>query len=152
KADWQELKDDFAGWNDEIQIIIDNIEKDQCFRWAMNNRKPIDNWRTDRAVIMGDAAHPTLPYMASGAVMAIEDAAVLMRSINANNDVTEALDMFQRNRTERTAKIVTESTEHGTLYHLSNREEFEAGFGKKNIAKERAEWLYSYDPLTVELK
>jgi salicylate hydroxylase len=152
KADWQELKDDFAGWNEEIQIIIDNIEKDQCYRWAMNNRKPIDNWRTDRAVLMGDAAHPTLPYMASGAVMAIEDAAVLMRSINANDDITEALDMFQRNRMDRTARIVIESTEHGELYHLSNREEFEAGFGKKNIAKERAEWLYSYDPLTVELK
>ncbi|MDG1438854.1 MAG: FAD-dependent monooxygenase [Emcibacteraceae bacterium] len=152
KADWQELKDDFVGWNDEIQTIIDNIEKDQCYRWAMNNRKPVDNWRTDRAVIMGDAAHPTLPYMASGAVMAIEDAAVLMRSINANENIAEALDMFQRNRMERTARIVIESTEHGDLYHLSNKEEFEAGFGKKNIAKERAEWLYSYDPLTVVLK
>ena len=83
--------------------------------------------------------------------LAIEDAAVLMRSINASDDVTDALDMFQRNRMERTARIVIESTEHGDLYHLSNREEFEAGFGKKNIAKERAEWLYSYDPLTVDL-
>lgn len=151
KADWQELKDDFAGWNDEIQTIIDNIDKDQCYRWSMNNRVPIKNWRTNKAVVMGDAAHPTLPYMASGAVMAIEDAAVLMRSLNANEDVTEALDMFQRNRVDRTARIVMESTEHGDLYHLSNKEEFEAGFGKKNIAKERAEWLYSYDPMTVIL-
>lgn len=151
KADWQELKNDFAGWNDEIQTIIDNIDKDQCYRWSMNNRVPIKNWRTDKAVVMGDAAHPTLPYMASGAVMAIEDAAVLMRSLNANEDVTEALDMFQRNRVDRTARIVMESTEHGDLYHLSNKEEFEAGFGKKNIAKERAEWLYSYDPMTVIL-
>ena len=117
----------------------------------MNNRVPIKNWRTNKAVVMGDAAHPTLPYMASGAVMAIEDAAVLMRSLNTNEDVIEALDMFQRNRVDRTGRIVTESTEHGDLYHLSNKEEFEAGFGKKNIAKERAEWLYSYDPLTVEL-
>jgi salicylate hydroxylase len=151
KADWQELKDDFAGWNDEIQTIIDNIDKDQCYLWSMNNRVPIKNWRTNKAVVMGDAAHPTLPYMASGAVMAIEDAAVLMRSLNTNEDVIEALDMFQRNRVDRTGLIVTESTEHGELYHLSNKEEFEAGFGKKNIAKERAEWLYSYDPLTVEL-
>ena len=69
KADWQELKDDFAGWNDEIQTIIDNIDKDQCYRWSMNNRVPIKNWRTNKAVVMGDAAHPTLPYMASGAFM-----------------------------------------------------------------------------------
>ncbi|HPF47219.1 MAG: FAD-dependent monooxygenase [Alphaproteobacteria bacterium] len=151
KASWDALKADYAGWNKEIQTIIDNIDKDQCFLWALNNRKPVDNWRTDRAVIMGDAAHPTLPYMASGAVMAIEDGAVLMRSINANNDVAEALDMFQRNRLERTARIVTGSTEMGDLYHLSNREEFEKGFAKRNVAKERNEWLYAYDPLTVAL-
>ncbi len=151
KADWQELKDDFAGWHRDIQTIIDNIDKDQCYRWALNNRKPIYNWRTDRAVIMGDAAHPTLPYMASGAVMAIEDAAVLTRSINMNENVPDALDMFQRNRVDRAAKIVTGSTELGDLYHLSNKREFEAGFKKRNVAKERNEWLYAYDPLTVEL-
>lgn len=152
KADWEELKADYAGWNEEIQIIIDAIDKDQCYRWALNNRKPVYNWSTARATILGDAAHPTLPYMASGAVMAIEDAAVLMRSLNMNDDIAAALDMYQRNRVDRTARIVTESTEHGDLYHLSNREEFEEGFGKKNIAKERGEWLYSYDPLTVALK
>ena len=151
KASWHELKADFAGWNQEIQIIIDAIDKDQCYRWALNNRKPVYNWSTPRATILGDAAHPTLPYMASGAVMAIEDAAVLMRSLNANHDIAEALDQYTRNRVDRTARIVLESTEHGTLYHLSTREEFEAGFGKRNIAKERSEWLYSYDPLTVEL-
>ncbi len=151
KADWQELKDDFAGWHDDIQTIIDNVDKDQCYRWALNNRKPIDNWRTDRAVLMGDAAHATLPYMASGAVMAIEDAAVLTRALNQNDDIAEALDMFQRNRFERTAKIVTGSTELGDLYHLTTRQEFEEGFERRNVAKERNEWLYAYDPLTVGL-
>ena len=111
----------------------------------------MNNWRTDRAVILGDAAHPTLPYMASGAVMAIEDGAVLMRSLNANDDIAEALDMFQRNRLERTARIVNGSTELGDLYHLTTKAEFEQGFERRNIAKERNEWLYSYDPMTVEL-
>lgn len=151
KADWQELKDDFAGWHDDIQTIIDNLDKDQCYRWALNNRKPIDNWRTDHAVLMGDAAHATLPYMASGAVMAIEDAAVLTRALNKNDDIAKALDMFQRNRFERTAKIVTGSTELGDLYHLTTRQEFEEGFERRNVARERNEWLYAYDPLTVEL-
>lgn len=151
KASWDALKADYAGWNDEIQTIIDNIDKDQCFLWALNNRKPVDNWRTDRAVILGDAAHPTLPYMASGAAMAIEDGAVLMRSLNANENIAEALEMFQRNRLERTAKIVNGSTELGDLYHLTTKAEFEEGFERRNIAKERNEWLYCYDPMTVEL-
>lgn len=151
KASWEDLKADFEGWNDEIQIIIDNIEKDECYRWALNNRKPVDNWRTDRAVVLGDAAHPTLPYMASGAVMAIEDGAVLMRSLNANDDIAAALEMFQRNRLDRTARIVNGSTELGDLYHLTSKAEFEKGFERRNIAKERNEWLYAYDPMTVEL-
>ena len=151
KAAWQELKDDFSGWHRDIQTIIDNVDKDQCYRWALNNRKPVNNWRTNRAVLMGDAAHSTLPYMASGAVMAIEDAAVLTRALNLNENITDALDMFQRNRFERTAKIVTGSTELGDLYHLTTKKEFEDGFERRNVAKERNEWLYAYDPLEVPL-
>ena len=117
----------------------------------MNNRKPINNWRTDRAVIIGDAAHPTLPYMASGAAMAIEDGAILMRCIKGNENISEALDMFQRNRLKRTARIVNGSTELGDLYHLTTKAEFEDGFERRNIAKERNEWLYSYDPMNVVL-
>lgn len=151
KADWQELKDDFSGWHRDIQTIIDNVDKDQCYRWALNNRKPINNWRTNRAVLMGDAAHSTLPYMASGAVMAIEDGAVFTRALNLNENIVDALDMFQRNRFERTAKIVTGSTELGDLYHLTTKKEFEDGFERRNVAKERNEWLYAYDPLKVSL-
>lgn len=151
KAPWDELKAYFDGWNDEIQTIINSVDKDQCYRWALNNRKPINNWRTDRAVIIGDAAHPTLPYMASGAAMAIEDGAILMRCIKGNENISEALDMFQRNRLKRTARIVNGSTELGDLYHLTTKAEFEDGFERRNIAKERNEWLYSYDPMNVVL-
>jgi len=63
---WAEMKADFAGWHGNIQAIIDNADKEECYRWAMNNRPPVDNWRRGRATLLGDAAHPTLPYMAQG--------------------------------------------------------------------------------------
>jgi salicylate hydroxylase len=148
---WEELKADYKGWHPKVQSIIDAADRNECFRWALNNRKPINDWSTRRATLLGDAAHPTLPFLAQGAVMAIEDAAVLARSLEGSAGVTEAVDLYQRNRIERTARIVNESTEHGGLYHIVDAEEMKRAFANRNPAKERAEWLYNYDPLKVPL-
>jgi hypothetical protein len=86
-----------------------------------------------------------------GAVMAIEDSAVLARCIESSVDAAAALDLYQRNRAERTARIVNESTEHGELYHIVDAAEMKRAFAEKNIAKSRNEWLYCYDPLNVPL-
>ena len=151
KAPWDELKSDFEGWHPDVQTMLDACDRDQCYRWAMNNRKPINNWRTERAVLMGDAAHPTLPFMASGAVMAIEDAAVLARAFDAENSISECLDIFQRNRMDRTARIVNESTAIGDLFHQPTEEALKQAFAGRSLSKERDDWLYSYDPLNVPL-
>lgn len=148
---WEELKAEYAGWHPMIQSILDAADRNECYRWALNNRKPIHNWSTARATLLGDAAHPTLPFLAQGAVMAIEDAAVLARALEGSGTVAAALQLYQRNRVDRTARVVTESTEQGGLYHIVDVEEMKRAFAKKNVAKERAEWLYCYDPLTVAL-
>ena len=124
---------------------------DACYRWALNNREPVSNWSTSRATLLGDAAHPTLPYMAQGAVMAIEDGAVLARALEGCDSVSDALDLYQRNRTECTARIVRESTEHSDIYHIADAGEMRRACEEKNIAKSRVPWLYAYDPLTVTL-
>ncbi len=152
RRSWDELKADFAGWHPRIQAIIDAADKDQCFRWAMNDRAPVSNWSTERATLLGDAAHPTLPYMAQGACMAIEDGAVLARCLAKVGEPEEALNMYQRNRLDRTARVVTESAANGRLFHLDTVEELHAAFSKRDMAAERTRWLFSYDPLTVELK
>lgn len=149
---WEELKADYAGWHPKVQAILDAADRNECYRWALNNRKPIFNWSTRRATLLGDAAHPTLPFLAQGAVMAIEDAAVLARALEGSATVPDAIELYQRNRTARTARIVEESTEHGGLYHIVDAEEMKRAFVERNPAKERAEWLYNYDPLTVPLK
>ena len=151
KRPWEELKADYAGWHPKIQTVIDAIDKDGCYRYALNNRPPVANWSTQRVTLLGDAAHPTLPYMASGAVMAIEDAAVLARCLADGASVPEALQRYQRNRLERTARIVNGSTESRGLYRIEDADEMRKAFQEKNLAKARTEWLYSYDPLTVPL-
>lgn len=151
KRPWQELKNDFVGWHDNIQTVIDALDKDACFRYALNNRPPVSNWSTAKATLLGDSAHPTLPYMASGAVMAIEDAAVLSRCLEINSDVSKALLQFQNNRLERTAKIVNGSTQSRALYRIEDVQAMRDAFHQNDLNKSRSEWLYSYDPLNVEL-
>jgi salicylate hydroxylase len=151
KRPWEELKADYAGWHPTIQTVIDAIDRDSCYRYALNDRAPVSNWSTGRATLLGDSAHPTLPYMASGAVMAIEDAAVLARCFEQCGSVPEALELYQRNRIDRTARIVNESTGMRWLYRIEDEEEMRKAFHERNLSKSRAEWLYSYDPLTVAL-
>jgi len=148
---WQELKADYAGWHPKIQAILDSADRNECYRWALNDRKPIRNWSTRRATLLGDAAHPTLPFLAQGACMAIEDGAVLARALGGAGSVPEALRLYQRARVERCARVVEESSEHGGLYHIVDAEEMKKAFAARNIAKDRARWLYNYDPLTVPL-
>jgi len=148
---WEELKADYVGWHPQIQTIIDAADRNECYRWALNNRKPVRNWSTARATLLGDAAHPTLPFMAQGACMAIEDGAVLARALEGTDSIAAGLDLYQRNRLDRTARVVNESTEHAGLYQLADAEQMRQAFANRNIAKERAQWLFNYDPLTVPL-
>ncbi len=151
KVSWQELKDNFTGWHPAIQTIIDAADQDQCYRWSLHNRLPIHNWSDGRVTLLGDAAHATLPYLAQGAAMAIEDGAVLTRALDMTQSVAEALHLYQRNRIERTAKIVLQSSANRELFHLRTKDKIRAAFAKRNEGADRNAWLYSYNPLTVPL-
>jgi len=151
KFPWEELKADFEGWHPDIQTVIDLVDKDECFRWAMYKRPVVKNWSTDRATILGDAAHATLPYLAQGAAMAIEDGAVLSRALLQCGDLKDALDLYQRNRVERTARVVDASDANRKLFHLDSVEQIRHHFATRDEGANRNEWLYSYNPLTVEL-
>jgi salicylate hydroxylase len=149
KRPWADLKADFEGWHPTIQTVIDAIDRDGCYRYALNDRAPVDNWSTGRATLLGDAAHPTLPYLASGAAMAIEDGAVLARCLAACPSVPQALRAYQDSRMDRTGRVVRESAGNRNLYRIEDEDEMRRAFQQMNMNKSRSEWLYSYDPLTV---
>ena len=151
KRPWAEFKAHFAGWHPAIQTIIDAADKDQCYLWALFNRPPIREWSTGRVTLLGDSAHPTLPYLAQGAAMAIEDGAVLTRTLGMTSSIAEALQIYQRNRVDRTAKIVLQSSANRELFHLRSEAEIRARFANRDEGDDRNRWLYSYNPLTVEL-
>jgi salicylate hydroxylase len=151
KFPWERFKADFEGWHTDVQTIIDAADKEACFRWSLHGRPAIRNWSTRRATLLGDAVHPTLPYLAQGACMAIEDGAVLARALDQVQSIPEALQLYQRNRVERTLKIVDESSAKRRLYHLRTADEIRASFAKRDEGADRDAWLYSYNPLTAKL-
>jgi salicylate hydroxylase len=151
KFPWEKLKADYRGWNPAIQAVIDAADKDACYRWSLHTRPPATHWSTTRVTLLGDAAHPTLPYLAQGAAMAIEDAAVLTRALSMSHSIADALQLYQRHRIERTSKIVAQSTGNRELFHLPSEDAIRAAFAKRNQGADRNAWLYSYNPLTVPL-
>jgi salicylate hydroxylase len=151
KFPWERFQADFAGWHADVQTIIDAADRDGCYRWSLHYRPAIRNWSTRRATLLGDAVHPTLPYLAQGACMAIEDGAVLTRALAQTDSISEALQLYQRNRVDRTQRIVNQSSANRTLFHLRTVDEIRASFARRDEGADRNAWLYSYNPLTVKL-
>jgi len=152
KYPWQRLKADYVGWHPALQAVLDAADKDQVYRWSLFARPPIRRWSSARVTLLGDSAHPTLPYLAQGAAMAIEDGAVLTRALAMRHSIAEALDLYQRNRVDRTARIVEQSTANRALFHLRSVDKMREAFARRNEGADRNAWLYSYNPLTVDLR
>jgi salicylate hydroxylase len=151
KFPWEKLKAEFAGWHENIQTVIDRVDRDSCYRWSLYYRPPIGSWSTRRATLLGDAVHATLPYLAQGACMAIEDAAVMTRALQATEDAAEALKLYERNRIDRTSRIVKGSDANRTLFHMHDQKKLRREFATRDEGAERNAWLYSYNPLTAQL-
>ncbi|MEY2653133.1 MAG: hypothetical protein RLZZ524_160 [Pseudomonadota bacterium] len=118
-------------------------------RWATADREPIGQWTFGRATLLGDAAHPTLQYLAQGACMALEDAVTLGEALRvSDNDFTRAFDLYQRSRVARTARIVLSAREMGRLFHAKGVERLVRNDLWRGRSAERfydaMEWLYGW--------
>lgn len=92
-------------------------------RWSTADRDPVSNWTQGRMTLLGDAAHPTLQYLAQGACMALEDAVTLGQAIrHRGDDMEAAFALYQRSRIARTARVVLSAREMGRLYHAAGVE------------------------------
>ncbi len=119
-------------------------------RWATADREPIGQWTHGRVTLLGDAAHPTTQYMAQGACMAIEDAVTLGEALRVNSKQwAPALDLYQRSRVARTARIVLSSREMGRIYHAQGVERLVRNDLWRGRTAERfydaMEWLYGWN-------
>lgn len=148
----EEALADFAGWHSIVTNLIE--QADAHFRWALFDRAPLTQWSDGRATLMGDAAHPTLPFMAQGAVMAIEDAFVLARACtDSPTDIPSALQQVYASRIKRTSGVQLGSRANATTFHKPTAGAQLATYGPMwlagriapDIVRARQDWLYAED-------
>lgn len=148
----QECLRDLRNWHEDVKTIIRAI--DTPYKWALLGREPLDRFAQGRVCVMGDAAHPTLPFLAQGANMALEDAVVIARCLEMAPPA-EALVRYQDARLQRTAAIVRGSSENTKRFHnpALGSPEGAAAYVEREFqadkVKQRYDWLYEYDALTV---
>jgi salicylate hydroxylase len=145
---------DFGGW-DELEEVVSRADPrvrdmlryfSRDRNWILHDREPVTNWSRGRATLLGDAAHPTLQYLAQGANMAIEDGVVLAEKVAAaGDDYARAFLAYQRERMNRTARVVLSSRFFGEYFHVDGgaRElRNELARGRDPDHPWEADWLY----------
>lgn len=152
----EECAADFPGWHADVHAMLRAIETP--FKWALLGRPPMTRWAERRVCLLGDACHPTLPFLAQGANMAIEDGFVIARCLDAEpDDPAAAFRRFERARMERTARVVRGSSENTRRFHDAALADpaAAADYVRDEWAPEklrtRYDWAYVYDARTVPI-
>lgn len=154
RDDPMELRLAFAGFSPRVRAWLDRVE--DVWLWGLFRHPVARRWHqvTDRgaATILGDAAHPTLPFLAQGANMALEDAWVLAACLAGYDGDAAALAAFQTARAPRCARIVAAANANARNYHLSGMRRAVghaalrmAGKMAPGMALRRFDWLYGLD-------
>jgi len=126
-----------------VRTLIAGTE--QVLKWVLYDGQPLQSWTRGRVTLLGDAAHPMLPFAGQGAGQSLEDAVVLARCLARwPADVDAALARYFLLRRDRTA-AVQENGRRGAA-HSMHVEVVEA-----NPVREPHDWVYTYDAHTVSL-
>jgi len=166
RTDWQveswtvqgspeELAHDFRGWHPHVHALIRAI--DVPYKWALMVRPPMRSWSKGRITLIGDACHPMLPLLAQGAVMALEDALILARCLEAYDDAATVFRHYEAARMARTARAVTGSAENARRFHNPTLAEAEGARAfvtrewQPERVRERYDWLFTYDAAAVPI-
>jgi salicylate hydroxylase len=151
-----ELRNDFLDWHADVQIMIDQIETP--YKWAMMIREPMPTWSKGRVTLLGDACHPTLPFLGQGGVMAIEDGYVVAACLDKYfSEPGAAFARYEDIRRERTSMVVRKASENKVsafapaLADKDRVAEEVAREWQQVRLRERMDWLYNYDATAIAI-
>jgi salicylate hydroxylase len=144
----EELLAQFPGWHENVLGLFRNAPPEGTAKWALYDRDPLPTWIDGRVALLGDAAHPMLPFLGLGAAMGIEDGVVMARALAAHpDDIPRAFKIYEGARLERANKILLESRAQGERFQSVHPEKFD-----QSSRPATNETLYDYDPATVALE
>jgi len=141
-----ELLQEFTGWTPWVLRFMELVPPELLFKWGLFDHEPLESWTRGRVGLLGDAAHPVLPFLGHGAVLAIEDGVVLARAFAASNTAVEAFSRYEAARMERAAFVVHESRKAGKQFHAPDATTYRERSGNK--AADEGIGLFDYNPVT----
>jgi len=119
ECDRNEAIENYRGWHESLLRLFSASERH--YKWALYDRDPIARWTVGRVTILGDAAHPMLPYLGQGACQAIEDGCVLATALaSMSEDLPAALQLYERVRLPRASRVVLTARARGEDNHLAS--------------------------------
>jgi 2-polyprenyl-6-methoxyphenol hydroxylase-like FAD-dependent oxidoreductase len=129
------LQEAYAGFHSDVRNVLAACK--DVHKWAILERSPLPDWSAGRVVLIGDACHPMTPYMAQGAAMALEDAAVLSRCLEnvETTGVEGSFALFEAVRKPRTSQVQAGSKANNWMHRNTN-----------------PDWVYGYDAWTTPLE
>lgn len=147
QGDAAELAASYAGWHPDVVRLLGAAET--VGRWALHDRESIDRLGSGRVTVIGDAAHPMLPFQAQGANQAIEDAVVLAICLAdaGGGGLSAALGRYERIRLARTTRVQRDSRANAKTFHLTDGD----AQRRRDTAVQTSsgldghEWLFGYD-------
>ena len=147
RGDLNELHMYFKDWHGEVTALLDSIEESRLFRWGLfRHRRISDGWTKGRCVLLGDACHSVLPFMAQGAALAIEDSFVLARCLERTmKNPEDSLLEYERLRVRRCARIQRRSELMGDVYHLRRPWSWFRDMGTGIAVNQLIRNVYNYD-------
>ncbi len=146
-GDWNEFADSFSSWAPVVQNLIKIPE--QWLKWALCGVDPQHNWTKNRVVLLGDAAHAMVPFMAQGAAMSIEDSAILAQKLDgaSTQDIPKRLKAYEAARKNRVQRVWNQSFQQGRIYHMGGLMRVARNtamrFGGKALGK-RYNWIFDW--------
>ena len=145
QATVKEMLAEYAGWYEDVRSIIAATPESGLFKWALFDREPLQEWTRGRVTLIGDAAHPMLPFLGQGAAMGIEDGMVIARAFAAADSIEGALRRYVEARLPRANWVMQESRKTALNYHSGREENFRPG---KHVSAESL-GIMSYNPAAV---
>ena len=142
-----DLMKEFTGWDARLHQLIASAR--QTRRWALFDREPIPTYVNGRVALLGDAAHPMLPFFAQGSAQAVEDAVVLAACLRGarGSEAARALQRYDALRRPRASRVQTMSRGREVRNHLADgplQQERDAQFVRGDPLRDSA-WLYGHD-------
>ena len=144
-GDVAELKDHFSEFAPEVQQLLAAVPGGRCHKWGLFARDPLPSWVRGRVTVLGDAAHPMMPWFGQGAASAMEDGIVLARAMSLAENYDEALSRYEAARLERVTLMHRESLLGGE--RLSGQQT--SALKDEPVRTEDSLGITEYDPATA---